>query len=75
MDEKLKKIVADIMEVKTSEIKDESGPDNIDNWDSLTHVKLVMDIEKEFKIQISPEEGIENFNSYKEIKDFINKKI
>lgn len=40
------------------------------NWDSLVHVKLVMDIEKTFKIKITSR-NFTNFNSFKKIKKIL----
>ena len=46
---------------------------NHSNWDSLVHVKLVMAIEKAFKIKITSE-NFTNFNSFKKIKKFLKNK-
>ena len=67
-------IVADVMEVDASEINDESSPDTIDQWDSLSHVQLVLQLEKAFGIKISPEEGIEHFTDFKSVVDYIDQK-
>lgn len=39
-----------------TELTDETGPDDIDSWDSLGHVNIITAIEDEFDIEISPEE-------------------
>lgn len=46
----------------------------IDLWDSLAHLKLINDLEKKFKIKISPIEA-SKIISEKKIVSLINKKI
>ncbi len=40
---------------RISEKSEELTKDNMDVWDSLTHIKLIMEIENEFEIVIDPE--------------------
>jgi acyl carrier protein len=54
---------ADLEGVDTSYI----NPHNILNWDSLTHLNLIMMIEEEFEICLSPDEIIEMFEGYDSI--------
>lgn len=44
-------------------------------WDSLSHIKLVMDLEREFFIEISPEEIPELYSDYDTVQDFIMRKL
>lgn len=39
-----------------TELNDETGPDEIEAWDSLGHVNIITAVEDEFDIEISPEE-------------------
>ncbi|WP_022668279.1 acyl carrier protein [Desulfospira joergensenii] len=68
------KVVSEVMDVNIEQIDLDTTPENLDEWDSLTHVQLVIELEKEFDIQISPEEGIEYFTSFKGIVQFISNK-
>ena len=52
MEEKLRKIMSNIFNVKQDVIIDESSMENIDKWDSLGHLKLIMAIEEKFGISI-----------------------
>ena len=61
-------IFSDVMDIPISELKLESSPDNIISWDSLSHVKIIMQIEHQFKINLLPEEATEIFS----IKDAIS---
>ncbi len=51
------------MEVDETSVTDDSSPDNVAGWDSLTHIELISALEEELSIQISPEDSIdlENF--------------
>lgn len=64
-------IMADIMEVDAKDINDETSPDTLDQWDSLSHVQLVLGLEKAFDIKISPEDGVEHFISFKDIVTYL----
>ena len=68
------KVMAQIMEIEHTEITDDSSPDNLEQWDSLSHVQLVLNLEKEFNIKISPEEGIEYFIDLISIVEYIRGK-
>ncbi len=52
----LQRILADIFNVPTTQVNQESSPDTIENWDSLNHLNLVLAIEQEFGIMFTPEE-------------------
>jgi acyl carrier protein len=68
------KVMAQIMEIEHTEIADDSSPENLEQWDSLSHVQLVLNLEKEFSIKISPEEGIEYFIDLISIVEYIRGK-
>ena len=47
---------------------------NINKWDSLNHVNLILAIESKFRIRMKPEESIKLI-SYKKILDYLKKKV
>jgi acyl carrier protein len=53
--EKIKKIMAEILEVTEDMIEDDSAIGDLDNWDSLNHLKIISSIEQEFGIQFTPD--------------------
>ena len=55
------------MEIESSELTDESGPENVENWDSYNGLLLVDEIESEFNIKFTIEE-IFDINSITDIK-------
>ena len=75
LEEKCKKILSKIMKVSSSKITDKTSADNVDSWDSLSHVQLVSALEKNFKIKVSPEEWIDSLNNFRQIVQLVSKKI
>lgn len=52
----VKKIIAEVLETPVAKITDDSSQKTIQNWDSLAHLKLVMELENKFKIAFNTEE-------------------
>lgn len=53
---KVQDIFRDIFDDETLVIKDETNSSDIDEWDSLNHINLVVAIEREVEIKFSFEE-------------------
>lgn len=66
--EKIKKIIADTFQIKESEITLQVKMEDIDSWDSLTHMELVMSLEEEFGIEFTSDEIMEMTNVEKIVK-------
>ncbi len=58
-DMKLKDVLSNVLGVSIEEINDDSSPDSLDKWDSLSHINLVMAIESEFEVELSPEDSMD----------------
>lgn len=56
---KLHKVIANIFGVPENSICDDSSPDNIENWDSVNHIHLLIALEEEFGVELTPEDSIE----------------
>ncbi len=67
-------IFSKIMEVPSDMINEDTDPGNLSQWDSLSHVQLIAGLEKDFSIEITPEEGID-LESFKMVLNFIEKKL
>ncbi len=52
----VQQIMADVFGVEMEDIKIDSTPDTIDSWDSLRLLNLVLALEQEFGLEISPEQ-------------------
>ena len=64
--------MANIFDVSEFEITPDSSPDEIDGWDSLHHMKLVLSLEKEYGITFRSDE-VEKMLSYKSILETLKK--
>jgi len=56
MSQKLYKIISSVMDVPTSQINDDTGPEKIETWDSFNGLVLVDELEKQFKIKFTLDE-------------------
>lgn len=56
MDNRIKKIMSIVFEVPVEKIYDKSSPENIEAWDSLRHMNLVVALEEEFDIEFNDDE-------------------
>jgi acyl carrier protein len=54
--ERTRRIVADIFALPMDQVRPDSSPDTIQQWDSLKHLEMVLALEQEFAIQFTPEE-------------------
>ena len=56
MNNKINTLVAKVFDVSIDVVNENSGPENIDKWDSLGQLALVSAIEQDFKITLEIEE-------------------
>ena len=54
--ENVRRIVSDVFEIPEERVKADSSPDNIETWDSIHHLNMVLALEQEFGVQFTPEE-------------------
>ncbi len=59
MEDKIKEILATILEIDQSDINNNTNPDTVSSWDSLRHMKLVFSIEDEYDVQFSDDQIIQ----------------
>lgn len=59
IDNDVKAIIAKVFSIPESEVNDESGPENIENWDSFNGLILVDELENHFKIKFTISEIID----------------
>jgi acyl carrier protein len=70
--DKLNKVFTEVFEVEKNQLGSDFSIDNVDNWDSVTQLSLVSDIEDEFDIMIDSDD-ILDFKSYDAAKVIIAK--
>ena len=66
--ERLQNVFRDIFDDNSIVLTDELSANDIDEWDSLTHIQLIVEVEQEFNITFTtPEVAI-----LKNVGEFIN---
>ncbi len=55
---RLKQILINVLDIEEEQIKDETTPDDVENWDSFGGLMLALELEKEFDIQFTTEEVV-----------------
>ena len=70
---RINKVFIDILDDENIVLTDESTADEVEEWDSLNHIQLVVGIEKEFKIRFTSQE-IQSWKNVGEMVDSIIKK-
>jgi len=70
MDAVLRKTFAKVFEMEEEEITEESSPETVVLWDSLRHLKMVMEIESAFHIKLTMKE-IRSMATYARIREVV----
>ena len=53
------KIVSQVMDVPVEQLSKMSSPDNVENWDSVKHMNLILGLEEEFCVSFTDEEIVD----------------
>lgn len=69
INQKLQQIFKDAFGVEV--LTDDLSIETVEGWDSMAHVALIMTLQKEFNVSISPMQAIE-LTDVKKIKLFLN---
>jgi acyl carrier protein len=73
MEERLKKMLAVILEIGEDQIDQKTSDATVDGWDSLKQMNIIVSVEEEFDIQFDEEEAILS-KSYQSLLDLIKSK-
>ena len=58
-EDRIKQVLASVLNVDVDEITEDTSPDTLDVWDSLKQMDLVVALEDEFKMSFTQEQIIE----------------
>lgn len=72
IDSRLLILIAKHFNLQPENITSNTSKDEIEDWDSLEHIKLILEIEEEFKIKFSLD-AVPLLTSVKAIQEEINK--
>jgi len=59
IDSQLRQLVARVFKVAPDSLTPDSGPHSIPAWDSAAHMNLIVELEKEFRVQFGDDEVVE----------------
>jgi acyl carrier protein len=74
MRKKIITIMSDVFELNLLEFEGDIKQEDIENWDSLSHLTLVVELEEFFSVSFEPED-ISEMNSLAKIQEILQKKI
>jgi acyl carrier protein len=57
--EQVRDVAADLFAVPLAEITPEASPDTIEQWDSMQHLNLILELEMTFGVKFTPKEQLE----------------
>ena len=73
-EEQINNILKSVLNVSDDDISKDLGIHDVDNWDSLTHMSLIVEIENNFNIELTGDE-IAEMVSFGKIKEILNFKL
>jgi acyl carrier protein len=71
--EQVRTAAADVLQVAPEKITEESTPQEIEGWDSVQHLSLILALETQFNVEFEPEE-IEQMTSIGKIASLVEAK-
>lgn len=74
MEEQVRRVMADVLELDPKGIDDSTSKDRTASWDSLSHINLIVALEQEFQVSFDVGE-IESMLSYSDILDTLDRKL
>jgi acyl carrier protein len=74
MEAQVKQIMSDILDLDTAAVGATTTQENTANWDSMSHLNLVIALEQEFGVSFTPEE-MEQLVSFRHILQILASKL
>ena len=72
--EDVRKIFIEVLDEEVLDIQMKTTADDIDEWDSLNHIQLIVGIERHFKIRFSSSE-MQSYSNVGEMIEGIHEKL
>ena len=63
--DQVRSLAADVFAVPVAQLKDSSAPPDVETWDSVNHLNLILAVEQEFGVQL----GLDDMERLKTIGD------
>lgn len=73
MEEKLKKVFVSVFGISEKSITDDTSIETLENWDSLSHMNLIVALEESFSVEFEEDEFV-SMTSFRAIKEIIGSK-
>ena len=70
----LRRVVSEVFSVPVEDVTDDMSPDSIDDWDSLSHLRLVTALEEAFHVKFETAE-IMDMTTVAAVRDIVERKI
>lgn len=69
-------VISDVFSIPVAELDETMSADDVDGWDSLNHVTLILMLSKKLNVKISPTdtEGAKNIGDLISLVDSLKKK-
>jgi acyl carrier protein len=74
MEERIKQIMADVLDLDPLAIDGGTAMDTVESWDSLTHINLCLGLEQDFQVSFTVTE-MESMLSYEDILHVLGEKL
>ena len=56
VESRVRRIVADVLDVPQAQVTRETSPETFETWDSVQHLNIVLSLEQEFGVSVPPED-------------------
>lgn len=74
LDEKIVDLLSVVFDVEREQINEQSNVDNLEKWDSINHMHLVVALEEEFGVEFEDDEAV-SLISFELIRSYLKEKI
>jgi acyl carrier protein len=71
--ERLEPVMRDVFDDDSIQYRDDLSANDVEEWDSLSHIRFIVAVEKAFRVRFTSSE-MEGFNSVGDLVDAVAKK-